>query len=264
MKSNTISVKHRFPSRGRYAVQSHALSTLTLLAFIFACTNLFAQNKKILVDVGHGQKFYSDPADKISTQLVPTERLTYMTGELSKNAAAHNASIGYMKNPITENALAKADLIFIHSAGAKYSPEECSAIGQFIKKGGSLFIVMEEDYWGTLDQINVNDIIIPFGITFKSNNPTKVSGGHSKPGAITKVKHSIPSHGARLVEGGTPFAYTNAPDETPIGIYKEINGGGKIVAMGEGMVSLYMTEWQEVKDYQCAGFMEDVIGWLLK
>lgn len=95
-------------------------------------------------------------------------------------------------------------------------------------------------------------------------NPTKVSGGHSKPGAITKVKYSIPSHGARLVEGGTPFAYTNAPDETQIGVYKEINGGGKIVAMGEGMVSLYMTEWQEVKDYQCAGFMEEVMGWWLK
>lgn len=231
---------------------------------MFVCTTSFAQDKKILVDVGHGQKFYSDPADKISTQLVPTERLTYMTGELTKNAAAHKASIGYLKPPITEASLAKCDLLFIHAAGTKFSPEECKAIGQYLKKGGSLFIVMEEDYWGTLDQINNNDIITPFGITFKGNNPTTVVGAHSKPGAITKVKYSIPSHGARLVEGGTPFAYTNAPGESAIGVYKEIDGGGKIVAMGEGMVSLYMTSWQEVKDYQCAGFMEEVIGWLVK
>jgi hypothetical protein len=240
------------------------LSFLTFLAFMFACTGLFAQDKKILVDVGHGQKFYSDPADNISTQLVPTERLTYMIGELTKNAAAHKATIGYLKNPITDDALAKCDLLFIHAAGSKYTAEESKAIGNFIKKGGSLFIVMEEDYWGTLDQINVNDIVTPFEITFKSNNPTKVVGGHSKPGAITKVKYSIPSHGARLVEGGTPFAYTNAPDETPIGVYKEVTGGGKIIAMGEGMVSLYMTSWQDVKDYQCAPFMGEVIGWLLK
>jgi hypothetical protein len=66
------------------------------------------------------------------------------------------------------------------------------------------------------------------------------------------------------VEGGTPFAYSNAPDESPFGVFVETNGGGKVVAMGEGMVSRYMTSWQGVNDYQCAEFMNDVIGWLLK
>jgi hypothetical protein len=239
-------------------------SIFIIAALIFAGTNLWAQNKKILVDVGHGQKFYSDPADNISTELVPTDRLKYMTGELTKNGATHNASIGYLKKPISADALAKCDLLFIHSASVKYSPDECKAIEQFIRKGGSLFIVMEEDYWGTLAQVNVNDIVTPFGITFKADNPNKSSGGHSKPGVITKVKYSIPSHGARLVEGGKPFAYSNASDENPFGVYSETNGGGKIVAMGEGMVSLYMTSWQDVNNYQCAEFMGDVIGWLLK
>jgi hypothetical protein len=237
---------------------------LTAVVFIFTCTNLSAQNKKILVDVGHGQRFYSDPADKISTELVPTDRLTYMTGELAKNGATHNASIGYLKKAISTDALAKCDLLFIHAPSVKYTPDECKAIGQFIKKGGSLFIVMDEDYWGTLAQVNVNDIVTPFGITFKADNPDKASGGHSQPGAVTKAKYSIPSHGARLVEGGKPFAYNNASEENPFGVYAEVSGGGKIVAMGEGMVSLYMTTWQEVSDYQCAEFMGEVIGWLLK
>ena len=71
-----------------------AFISLTLLC---NALDLSAQEKTMLVDVGHGQKFYSDPADKISTDLVPTERLEYMTKELAKNGAAHNAKIGYLK-----------------------------------------------------------------------------------------------------------------------------------------------------------------------
>jgi len=234
-----------------------------LIILVGNTTNLFAQ-KKILVDVGHGQKFYSDPADKVSTDLVPTDRLEYMTGELRKNGAASNATIGYMKT-ITKDALSKCNLVFIHSPGSTYSPNEVAAIKQYLEKGGSLFIVMEEDYWCTLDQANVNDIVKPFGITFKSDSPDKSVGGHSVAGKITKTKYSIPSHGLRLVEGGTGFAYSKgASDKNPFGVYTEIKGGGKIVAMGEGMVSLYMTAWENVDNYQCAPFMQEVIGWLLK
>jgi hypothetical protein len=244
-------------------MKSLITSGFVILALIFNLTAASAQKKKVLVDVGHGQKFYSDPADKISTDLVPTDRLTYMTGELTKNGAAHNAEIAFLKAPITKDALSKCDLLFIHTPSATYSPEECAAIRKYIEKGGSLFIVMEVDYWATLAQANVNDIVKPLGVTFTADSPDESSGGHSKPGAVTKVKYVIPSHGARMVEGGTPFAYSDKSD-TVIGVFKEVKGGGKIVAMGEGMVSLYMTSWQGVNDYQCAGFMGEVMGWLLK
>jgi predicted RNA-binding protein with PUA-like domain len=42
-----------------------------------------------------------------------------------------------------------------------------------------------------------------------------------------------------------------------------VAGGGKIIAMGDGMPSLYMTSWEGVNNYQCATFMHDVIAWLL-
>ena len=244
-------------------MKSLITSGFVILALILHVTEASAQKKKILVDVAHGQKFYSDPADKISTELVPTDRLKYMTGELTKNGAAHNAEISYLKTPITTEALSKCDLLFIHTPSTKYSDNECKAIRQYLEKGGSLFIVMEEDYWATLAQVNVNDIVTPLGITFSNDNPDKSTGGHSKPGKITKNKYLIPSHGARLVEGGTPFAYSDKSDANPIGVSTEIKGGGKVIAMGEGMVSLYMTSWQGVTGYQCAGFMEDVIGWCL-
>jgi hypothetical protein len=239
-------------------------SGLVVLALILHLTEASAQKKKILVDVSHGQKFYSDPADKISTELVPTDRLTYMTGELTKNGAAHNAEINYLKTPITTEALSKSDLLFIHSPATKYTANECKVIREYVEKGGSLFIVMEEDYWATLAQVNVNDIVAPLGITFSTDNPDKSTGGHSQPGKVTKNKYLIPSHGARLVEGGTPFAYGDKSDANPIGVFAEIKGGGKVIAMGEGMVSLYMTSWQGVTGYQCSSFMEDVIGWLLE
>jgi hypothetical protein len=234
-----------------------------MLVLIGPWTDLSAQ-KKILVDVGHGQKFYSDPADMISTELVPTDRLKYMIGELTKNGAAHNAIIGYLKAPVTTEALSKVDLLFIHTPSNKYSDDECTAIRQFVEKGGALLIVIEEDYWATLSQVNANDIVSSFGITFKSDSPDTTVGGHSVPGKVTKKKYSIPFHGARVIEGGKPFAFSNAPNAKPFGVYAEIKGGGKVVAMGEGMASLYMTSWQGITDYQCAGFMDDVVGWLLE
>jgi hypothetical protein len=244
------------------------MTSLTTSAFVFLAlighwTELSAQ-KKILVDVAHGQKFYSDPADMISSELVPAERLKYMTGELTKNGEAHNAVVGYLKTPITTTSLSHCDMLFIHVPSKKYSADECTAIRHYVEKGGALFIVIEEDYWATLTQVNANDIVTPFGITFKSNSPDASSGGHSVPGKVTKKKYPIPSHGVRLVEGGTPFAYSNASSANPFGVYAETKGGGKVIAMGEGMVSLYMTSWQGVTDYQCAGFMDEVVGWLLE
>lgn len=235
------------------------------LSLIGSSTITFAQKKKkkILVDVAHGQRFYSDPADRISTELVPTDRLKYMTGELTRNGAAHNADIAYLKTPITMDALSKGDLLFIHVPSKKYAADECKAIRQYVEKGGSLFIVMEEDYWATLSQTNVNDIVTPFGITFSSDNPGGSTGGHSDPGKVTKKKYSIPCHGVRKVEGGTPFAYSNDSAD-PFGVFTEVKDGGKVIAMGEGMVSLYMTSWQGVTDYQCAAFMDETIGWLLE
>jgi hypothetical protein len=244
-------------------MKSLIVCAFTMLTMICVGSDSIAQTKRILVDVGHGQKFYSDPADNISSELVPAERLKYMTGELTKNAAAHKAEIGYVKKSIDKEALAKTDLLFIHVPSMKYTADEVKAIGQYLEKGGSLFLVIEEDYWATLDQLNVNDIVSPFGIKYGSNSPDKSVGGKSVAGKVTSKEYKIPFHGARLVEGGETFTSGSA-DAKPFGVFKEIQGGGKIVAMGEGMVSLYMTSWQGVNDYQCAPFMQDVIGWLVK
>jgi hypothetical protein len=223
-----------------------------------------AGKKQIFVDIGHGQKFYNDPGEMNGKDSAFVERIKYMTGELGKNATALNADMHFQKGKITPNALAKCDLLFIHMPSSKYDPEEVQAIQQYLKKGGSLFIVMEVDYWATLAQANVNDIVGAFGIMYKTDNPdTKSSGGYSQPGQVASQRFSIPYHGARIVDGGTPFCFSNQTTDHPFGIYKKLDGGGKIIAMGDGMVSLYMTSWEGVTNYQCSPFMHDVLAWLL-
>jgi hypothetical protein len=223
------------------------------------------KKKQIVLDISHGQKFYNDPSAMSGKDPAFVERITYMTGELTKNATALNGEVSYQKTNITPDALAKCDLLFIHMPSSKYSTAEINAIQQYMQKGGSLFIVMEVDYWSTLEQANVNDIVSPFGIVYKTDNPdTKSSGGYTKAGGVTARRFTIPYHGARIVEGGKPFCFSNATDANPFGVYKEVKNGGKIIAMGDGMASLYMTSWEGVDNYQCSEFMHNALAWLLK
>lgn len=223
-----------------------------------------SQPKQILVDVSHGQRFWNDATAMNGKEASQVDRVRYMNGELVKNAKALEAEVSYLKEKITPDALAKTDVLFIHIPSSQFQADEAKAIQQFLNKGGSLFLVMDADYWSTLEQTKVNEILSTYNIKFGPDSSDKSTGGHTKPGAVTKKKLSIPYHGARQVEGGTPFAFSNQNDEHVFGTYTALKGGGKIVAMGDGMVSLYMTEWEGVSNYQCSEFMADVLGWLLK
>jgi hypothetical protein len=220
--------------------------------------------KKILVDVAHGQRFWHDPNDMPGKAPDLVERVKYMSGELTKNADALKATVVYQKTKFTAASLKDVDVLFLQGAGGKFDESEAAAIREFVSKGGGLFVTMDEDYWGTLDQININDIVKPLGIEYKQNNPDQSSGAHASAGVVAKQQWSIPAHGARIVEGGTPFCYLNADKSKPVGVYKEVPTGGRIVAMGDGMVSLYMTKWENVDNYQCLQFMQDVLAWLME
>jgi hypothetical protein len=118
--------------------------------------------------------------------------------------------------------------------------------------------------WSTLDQTNVNDLIRPFGIQFGGESPDSQAGGHTNAGPITDRRLKISYHGARTVSGGTPFSFNDRSDANPFGTFKQVENGGKIIVMGDGMVSLYMTSWEGVQDYQCQEFMQAAFRWLLK
>jgi hypothetical protein len=191
------------------------------------------------------------------------ERIKYMTGEITKSAASVGADVSYATGKILPEHLNKYDLLFVHIPSSKYTAEEVKAIQDYLAKGGSLFFIMDADYWSTLEQVNANDIISTYGIKFGKNSPDTLSGGYTKAGLITKKPLKITYHGARTLSGGTPFCFSNQSEKNPFGTFLKIPNGGKIVAMGDGMVSLYMTSWKDVNDYQCSAFMHDVFAWLL-
>ena len=219
---------------------------------------------RICMDVAHQQKFWNDPADMPGKDPKQIERVKYMTGELTKTATAVNASLSYLKKEITPKDLEGCDLLFIHIPSAKYTPGEVSAISKSIASGASLFLVMDQDMWSTLEQTNVNDLIRPFGIQFGGESPDALAGGHTNAGPITDKRLKISYHGAKTVTGGTPFCFNDRSDANPFGTFKEVENGGKIVVMGDGMVSLYMNSWEGVQDYQCQEFMQSVFRWALK
>jgi hypothetical protein len=242
---------------------------VTLLFSLLAGISANAQTPppakyRVCMDVGHQQRFWRDPADMSGMDVKMIERVKYMTGELVKTATSVNASLSYLKTEVIPKDLEGCDLLFIHIPSAKYTPGEVSAISKYIASGGSLFLAMDQDMWSTLEQTNVNELIGPFGVQFGGESPDSQAGGHTKAGPITDKNLKISYHGARTVTGGTPFCFNDRSDAHPFGTFKEVANGGKVVVMGDGMVSLYMTSWEGVQDYQCQEFMQAVFRWLLK
>ena len=183
-----------------------------------------AANNRICIDVAHQQRFWGDPADMDEKRV---ERVKYMTGEMLKTAATVDASISYLKKEVNPKDLEGCDLLFIHIPSAKYTPGEVSAISKYILKGGSLFLVMDQDSWSTLEQTSVNDLISPFGMQFGAESPDSQPGGHTNAGLITDKRLKISYHGARTVTGGTPFAFNDRSDAHPFGAFLEVKNGGR-------------------------------------
>ncbi len=239
-----------------------------ILYFFFIIPVAHAQSMEmpehiIAVDVAHEPVFWGDPDHTENFDEDRANRIQYLSSQFQKNASAVHAEPYFIHDEITPEDLAKSDLLFIHVPTSPYSESEVKAITGYLKNGGALFLVTDVDYWVTLEQSNINDIIAPFGITFGSDSPDEQVGAMSKASPVTAEPLKIPYHGGRIVKGGTPFAYTTGDEEIPFAMYKELNGGGKLVVMGEAMTSLYMNSWQGVDDYQTEKFMGAVIQWLI-
>jgi hypothetical protein len=244
------------------------IALFTVLFSLSAALSAHAQGvaarNRICMDVAHKPIFWGDPADMPGVAAPRIERVKYMTGELTKTAATVDASLSYLKTEITPDSLKGCDLVFIHIPSGKYTAAEASALSTHVAAGASLFLVMDQDSWSTLEQTQVNEVIRPFGVQFGGESPDSQAGGHTKAGLVTDKPLKISYHGARTVTGGTPFSFNDRSDANPFGVFKEVGKGGKIIVMGDGMTSLYMTSWEGVQDYQCQEFMQDVFRWLLK
>ncbi len=216
----------------------------------------------IHVDVAHGQTFWNDPAAMTKGAGQDSAVARDLTNQLRETASSLDAFVNFLKSEITTEGLASTDLLFIHMPSAQYSSDEVAAIAQYVQQGGSLFLVLDVDSWSTLEQTNVNDIIKPFDIQFGQDSSDSLSGGYTTPSAVVSKKMDVIYHGGRLLEGGTAFCFNRQSDEA-FGTYQVTEGGGKVIVMGDGMASLYMTEW-EGANYPTQQLITEVVRWLLK
>ena len=242
-------------------------TSFILISMLLVFNYAVAQKSKasqVFVDIGHGQKFWNDPNNMVSEAGNDLNRVKYLTGELEKTATAFDAQINYLRDEIGSDMLTKCDLLMIHVPTAIYTKNEVNTIVDYVESGGSLLMIMEVDYWTTLEKTNVNDIIGHFDILYGQDSPDTLIGGYTKKGVITPEPLKITYQYGRTVTGGNPFCFNTQTEEYPFGVYKKLENGGKVIVMGDAMTSLYMTSWKGGKDYQCQAFMQDIFKWLLE
>jgi hypothetical protein len=180
--------------------------------------------------------------------------------------------------PITAEALAGNRLIYLRAPNKPFQDSEKQAIISFVKGGGSLLLVLDEEARQKLAVVGVNDVIEPFGLKLSGDTPRIVNtGAIAKAGEINNADREVPYDGGRQVFGGTPFAYQLDREDNPAqpyAAYAKADNGGRIVVMGEGMASLFLGVPEAVRltveptnpkwwGKDSLIFMEEVLSWLL-
>lgn len=235
-------------------------SVLLLIGFM----TISQDRKTVLMDLNHGQRFWNDPENPVpDTGWDDKDRIQYLNSELSETLGSLDADLAFARETISYKAIKDGKAVVLHAPSKTYSEGEIGAVQKYLKKGGSLLLVMEADYWTDLVSTNVNEIIAPYSIQYGQQSPDTLAGGYTTSGLITSEKLKVTYQLGRSVEGGTPFAF-NSQDGQPFGVYKELESGGKLIVLGDAMSTMYMTEWRGVDDYQCHAYMKAIFTWLLE
>jgi hypothetical protein len=182
--------------------------------------------------------------------------------------------------PITDATLADMRFLYLRAPSKEFTAPETEAIVSFVKRGGALLLVMDEERRLSLEKTKVNNLISPFGMRLTPDTRyLHNQGARAKAGEINNTDREVPFSGGRAVEGGTPFAFQLDEDgklAQPFGAYMRFDRGGRIVVLGEGMASMFMGDPAGVRlsgvprdpsrttywGKDSAIFMEEVLAWL--
>jgi hypothetical protein len=182
------------------------------------------------------------------------------------------------RGTITPEELAGSQLVYLRAPNTVFQDSEKQAIISFVKAGGSLLVVLDEEARQKLAVVGVNDVIEPFGLKLSGDTPHIVNtGAIARAGEINRADREIPYDGGRQVFGGTPFAFQldrNGHPAQPYAAYTKLDSGARIVVMAEGMASLFLGAPDAVRltveptnpkwwGKDLIIFMEEVLTWLL-
>jgi len=232
------------------------------LALFTATLALAATPARLLNDIAHGEGPHHP--------------------EMQTLAKKHWLEISDSKADLTPELLADVRLLYLRAPSTVFSAAEKAAVIAYVKRGGALLLVLDEDQRQSLANTQVNDLIAPFGVRLTADLPYLHNrGGLAIAGEINAANRELPYSGGRAVEGGMPFAFVLDREGKPAEAFAtrvKVEGGGRIVVMGEGMASIFLGKPEGVrltgKDRDAVGtvywgkdsavFMEEVIAWLVQ
>lgn len=202
------------------------------ILLILVTATAYSKGKVVLFDMSHGQQ------DTLGMNLIETYR-----GFVEKTPGA---SLLVNRKEITSDVLKNVNVLIVltpifPTTIPKFTPEERTAIVQFVKKGGRILVVAEESRRTPLEEYGINDIVRPFGLEYGDETPVRNNvGSIGLIGEICKERRELPYSGGRIINGGTALSIVNDEGGYQHMAYVQLKNGGKVMAAGDAMVLLLL------------------------
>jgi hypothetical protein len=192
------------------------------------------------------------------------------------------AEITESSSPIDTASLTGCRVIVLRVPLQEIKPAEREALAGFVRQGGSLLLVLDEERRAPLAATGVNALIEPFGLRLTGDTPYRHNNGAiARKGAINAADRELPFSGGRAVEGGTPFAWQLDEAGKPAEVFAAsaiVGGKGRLVVLAEGMATLLLGTPEGVRGTgvprdpaattywgkDSAIFMEELLTWLIR
>lgn len=152
-----------------------------------------------------------------------------------------NASVIINDTEINDAALKDKKALLIFSPTKAFSENEKQSIVKYLRDGGSMLLIFDEERRTPLETVGVNDLIQPFGLSLTENAPVRHNcGAVADKSAICSDKRELPYSGGRSIKGGTVISKVNDDGEFIHSAYVTLPSNGKLIVMSDGMAGLLM------------------------
>lgn len=237
------------------------MKALLFATLSLAIASVAAGENRLVYDLAHG--------------------LSSVTTQMNGLGKKLGFEIQAVREPLTSGALRGAQLLYLRTPTQPYQDEEKKAVIEFVRNGGSLLVVLDEERNTALAASGINDILKPLEIEFTADTEyLHNTGAIAKAGLINSTDRELPFSGGRAVQGGTAFAWQLDREGKPAQAYASYTrvGPARVVVMSDAMASAFLGKADGVrlsgvprdprntvywgKDSEM--FMDEVLAWLLE
>jgi len=205
---------------------------LLIMTMALAMGTVHGQGKVVLFDMSHGQQ------DTLGLNVIETYR-----GFVEKTPGA---TLMINREELTPAVLKKVNVVIVLTPifpviQPTFTMVERAALLDFVKNGGRLMVVCEEDRRTPLEHYGINDIVKPFGMEYAEETPVRNNvGAIGLKGEICKERRELPYSGGRVLHGGTAVSIVNDEGGYQHMAFVELENGGKLMAAGDAMVLFFL------------------------